>query len=114
MNNWNNQNDPLKVIFEKILFGGEHYSREELTDAVVNYFFEYLQHSKVIIREKDIFALREEFLDEISDLINMTVGLDKNISEYLSGFDNLEEKKQEANEKFLELYIELEEKYAHI
>jgi predicted transcriptional regulator len=103
--------DPLKIIFEKHLFGGEFLTAEALESAVLNYYFEYLEQSQMIIRIKDLDEIKEEIREEIIELITKTIGLEKNIKKFLKALDNLEERKVKSHEKYIELYIELEEEF---
>jgi len=107
----NIKNNPLEIIYKKHLFSGEFVTPESLQAAVLTYYFEYLEQSQMIIRIKDVDEIRDEIKEEINELIGNTKGLGKNIKKFLNTLENLELKKQQAHEKYIELYIELEEEF---
>jgi len=101
-------NEPLEILFEKNLYGGEFLTGASLVEGVLNAYMEYLEQSGAIIRKKDEDTIKEEVTEEILEMFHEKVGREQSIQRFLSGCDDLEEKKQKTEEKFLELYIELE------
>ena len=101
-------NKPLEILFEKNLYGGEFLTKVSLLDAVLNNYMEYMEQAGAIIRFTDEDMIREELTEEILEIFQLRVGSEQNIQRFLSGCDDLEKRKQSTEERFLELYIELE------